>query len=202
MSPSLQDIVAPRIDDDELHRRVAALYEEVDREVAARSPICTNRGACCKFAEYGHRLYVTSVELAYFAGGHADDWRMPDGGGACPYQRGGVCTAREHRPLGCRVFFCDAASANWQGPLYEEFLARLQRLGEDLGVEYRYVEWLSALSEITPPDRPTGSYRPAAFPEEPPPGPDPGATGVDPGGDRLIQLHVVAGGNRQPARAD
>ncbi|MEP0844685.1 MAG: hypothetical protein HRF43_18450, partial [Phycisphaerae bacterium] len=38
----------------------------------ARSPVCWNSGACCNFGAYGHRLYVTTLEVAYYlAGGPA-----------------------------------------------------------------------------------------------------------------------------------
>ncbi|NJN55436.1 MAG: hypothetical protein HC804_12180, partial [Anaerolineae bacterium] len=43
-----------------------AFYAEVDATVAAHSPVCTNRGQCCKFDSFGHKLYVTDVELRYF----------------------------------------------------------------------------------------------------------------------------------------
>ena len=51
---------------------VDALYAELDRRIAAHQPICRNRGACCKFDTFGHKLYVTTVELAYFHAHHAD----------------------------------------------------------------------------------------------------------------------------------
>ncbi len=133
--------------DTAISKAMCALYAEVDADIAARNPVCTNRGVCCKFAQYGHRLYVTDVELAHFVQGQSEAWREPEDSGACPYQIEGRCTAREHRPLGCRVFFCDPASGEWQGPVYEAYLARLKQLGEQLGVPYRYREWLSALRD-------------------------------------------------------
>lgn len=121
-------------------------YAEVDAAVNAHAPVCTNRGQCCKFDTFGHRLYVTSVEMAYFANGMKDHLRSP-AGDACPYQQGGRCMAREHRPMGCRVFFCEERSQSWQGPEYERFLAGLKAIGERFGIPYRYQEWLSALTD-------------------------------------------------------
>jgi len=59
-----------------------------------------------------------------------------------------MCNAREHRPLGCRIFFCDPTAQSWQPGEYEAGLDRLKRLGEELGLDYRYVEWLGALREV------------------------------------------------------
>lgn len=120
-------------------------YEEVDAAVAAHRPVCANRGACCRFAEAGHRLFVTDVELRYFVEGI----ETPRGveAEACPYQVGGVCTTRAHRPLGCRIYFCEERSQAWQSAEYERFLARLKELGARFGIPYRYREWLSALRD-------------------------------------------------------
>lgn len=141
---------------------MAALYHEVDGAIAARNPVCTNRGACCKFGEYGHKLYVTDVELAFFVHGQSSNWKPVGSPHACPYQVEGVCTAREHRPLGCRIFFCDPAAQGWQGPQYERFLDRLKRLGEKHGVAYQYRDWLSALAEVP---LPKGATAASANPE-------------------------------------
>lgn len=126
---------------------MAEFYLDVDTAVAAHRPVCINRGACCKFAEFGHKLYVTDVELSYFVAGQGEAARPVIDQAACPYQIGGLCTARDHRPLGCRVFFCDPAAQDWQGPEYERFLTRLKAISANHGVAYRYREWLSALQD-------------------------------------------------------
>ena len=128
---------------------MAGFYREIDAAIAAHRPVCINRGACCKFAEFGHKLYVTDVELAYFVAGQNGAARPVIDHAACPYQIDGLCTARDHRPLGCRIFFCDPAAQGWQGPEYERFLTRLKNIGEKHGVPYRYREWLSALQDST-----------------------------------------------------
>lgn len=148
MSDDLADIVTPHVERAELAERMRAFYADVDAEIASHRPTCWNRGACCKFDTYDHNLFVTTIELAYFAGGKSNDRRRPSGDGSCPYQISGQCTAREHRPLGCRVFFCDPAAQGWQSPLYEARLKQLQQLGEELGIDYRYTEWLSALRAV------------------------------------------------------
>src|SRR5262245_16386360 len=99
---------------------MSEFYRQVDSVVAAHRPICWNRGACCKFGAFGHRLLVTDLELSYFAHGRGHDLRVVTTD-ACPYQVDGMCTAREHRPLGCRIYFCDESAQQWQGPEYERF---------------------------------------------------------------------------------
>ena len=135
----------------EVLEAVRALYADVQCEVDARRPVCVVSGRCCRFEEFGHRLFVTTAELAAFmhalpafptrAGG---DW---DGTG-CPFQSGKMCSVHTIRPFGCRMFFCDSTSTDWQNETYERFHARLKRLHEELGVPYRYVEWRQALREL------------------------------------------------------
>lgn len=144
------DRAAPASDypGDAFSREMVSFYDGVDRAIAGHSPRCTNRGECCKFGSFGHRLYVTDVELRYFAEGLGEQWIEPAlDADSCPHQQGGICTARQHRPLGCRVFFCDSEAQSWQNGLYEEKLAELKRIGEKHAVAYRYREWLSALRE-------------------------------------------------------
>jgi Fe-S-cluster containining protein len=137
-------------DDDALAERMQAFYADVDARVTDLGSTCQNRGDCCRFDAYGHRLYVTTVELAYFVRGLRDAWRSPDDGSLCPFHVKGLCVARSHRPMGCRVFFCDPATQTQQHAEYERQLAELKAISEAFGIDYRYVEWLSALRSIAP----------------------------------------------------
>lgn len=150
MTDDLADSQRPAATNDALFADMAAFYDRLDRAIESYRPTCWNKGACCKFGEFGHRLYVTTAELAYFAYGQKESWLAPTESAACPYQVEGRCTARAHRPMGCRVFFCDPAAEHWQSPEYERHLAELKAIGERHGVPYRYVEWLSALASIGP----------------------------------------------------
>lgn len=135
---------------------VHSVFDDVDAAVARKSPLCVNRGLCCRFSQYGHRLYVTSTELAYFLSGFSEDLRAPVSDGYCPYQVQGRCTARQHRPLGCRVYFCDPASQNWQPDLTETALKKLQTIGKAHNLPYVYLEWTEGLramgGELVPDD--------------------------------------------------
>ncbi len=156
------------------------LYARLDAEIAERGPTCWQSGDCCKFGEYGHRLYVTGLEVAWFlgqVGGRGDGVKktsvlprpLPGGGersialaqfvptvevsgdlpgvGACPYQVAGRCTAHGVRPLGCRIFFCQEGTQEWQHDLYERYLHELRGLHEAHGIAYRYADWLVLLAE-------------------------------------------------------
>src|SRR5258705_8729319 len=50
----------------EVREAVVNLYSAVQREIDARRPLCVVSGRCCRFEEYGHRLFVTTMELATF----------------------------------------------------------------------------------------------------------------------------------------
>ncbi len=136
---------------------VEELFAELDAEIAARNPVCTNRGACCSFGEFGHRLFVTPVELAYFLARVDGPIRPPESRDHCPYQSGGKCTVRTPRPAGCRIFYCDPNSQSWQGPATEQVLARIKDLHVRFDLPYAYADWTDSLthlaSQLT--DRPT-----------------------------------------------
>ncbi len=125
------------------------LYEEVEHEIERRRPICNTSGRCCRFGEYGHRLYVTTIELAAFVGGLGPALPAGEQGGqGCPFQVDGLCSVHSIRPFGCRIFFCDSSAADWQKQQYEAFHKRLRTMHERLHVPYRYGEWLSALQTL------------------------------------------------------
>lgn len=149
---------------DRIHRAVHDIYDRTDQAIARRNPKCSLSGRCCKFEEYGHRLYVTSIELAVFIN---DMQRMnlarPTGwnGLGCPFQRGKLCTVHKIRPFGCRIFFCDPTATDYLADLYEQFHAELKRLHDQFSVPYAYMEWRSALRQLNlvdpPPDAPVAN---------------------------------------------
>jgi Fe-S-cluster containining protein len=83
---------------------------------------------------------------------------------ACPYLHDNRCTAREARPLGCRVFFCDPA---WRGKgedLTERFLRRIGALSERLGIERDYRPFLEHLDTFRSVQHPAGEHGEASWP--------------------------------------
>jgi len=144
---------------------VGRMYADIQAAIDARRPVCTASGRCCKFEVYGHRLYVSTLELAAFVAGlgtpttslplpvlgerEQDARSLPtwDGTG-CPFQVDGLCSVHPIRPFGCRMYFCDSTSTQWQNEAYERFHTTLKRLHDELAVPYFYVEWRAALAAL------------------------------------------------------
>jgi Fe-S-cluster containining protein len=127
--------------------RISAVYGMFQTELEKRKPRCDQSGRCCRFEDYGHRLFVTTLELAAFTAQtppHTNPW---DGTG-CAYQVDGLCSVHATRPFGCRVYFCDPTSTDWQQNMYERFHAQIKQLHDELAVDYLYVEWREALKAL------------------------------------------------------
>jgi Fe-S-cluster containining protein len=136
----------------EVREAVGAVYRDIARAIEQRKPVCVMSGRCCRFEEYGHRLYVTTMELACFVhdlkelGGPERSGLAVDGG--CRFQVGKRCGVHAIRPFGCRIFFCDSTAEEWQQSRYEEFHGRLKSLHDSLSVPYFYVEWRQGLEMV------------------------------------------------------
>lgn len=131
----------------EIIERMRSFYAETDRLIAEHSPTCWNRGQCCSFGTFGHRLYVTALEVAYYLS--AVELLTPITDDACPHAFDGKCHMRDHRPLGCRVYFCDPDAQSWQGPLTEDRLAELRKLHEQFDIPYLYADWMVVLKALS-----------------------------------------------------
>ena len=121
----------------DLRRIVLELYRDVDREVAAAGPVCVASGRCCRFKEYGHVLYVSNLEAGVLLA-DAPPYESPVSADFCPFQRDQLCTARDPRPLGCRIYHCDPAFQETGNRITEASLARLKALAREHGLEWRY----------------------------------------------------------------
>ena len=122
---------------EELRRQVLELYKEVDQAVAAAGPLCVASGRCCRFKEYGHVLFVSNLEADVLLAG-APPYERPVSPDFCPFQKDKLCTAREPRPLGCRVFYCDPSYQETGSRITEAYLKQLKQLAEAHGVGWRY----------------------------------------------------------------
>jgi Fe-S-cluster containining protein len=134
----------------ELHRQVLALYEETDREVAAAGPVCIASGRCCRFKEYGHTLFLSNLEADVLLD-NAPAFDRPVTEDYCPFQKGNLCTAREPRPLACRVYFCDPSYQETGNKISEKYLHRLKELAELHGVDWEYAPLHRFLNEPAKP---------------------------------------------------
>jgi hypothetical protein len=121
----------------ELRQQVQRLYAEVDAAVAAAGPVCVASGRCCRFKEYGHVLFLSNLEADVLLAG-APPYERPVSADFCPFQKDNLCTAREPRPLGCRVYYCDPAYQETANQITETFLRRLKQLADEHGVDWRY----------------------------------------------------------------
>ncbi len=148
----LRDAVRAAADRADVLGAVGRLYVELAGEVERRRPVCDASGRCCRFETYGHRMYVSTIELAKFvadlaAASPAERVERWDGTG-CVHQVNGLCGVHSLRPLGCRIFFCDPTSTAWQNGVYERLHSELRHLHEALDVPYLYVEWRAALKAL------------------------------------------------------
>jgi hypothetical protein len=125
------------------------VYIALQDAIDLRKPICQTSGRCCHFEEFGHCLFVTTMELAAFSAQLPPQARpFTAGTPGCPFQSAGLCSVHLIRPFGCRIFFCDQTATQWQQEQYERFHKELQRLHSELGVPYFYVEWREALRAV------------------------------------------------------
>lgn len=149
-----------------IDRSLRRIYAVVDAAARDQGVVCRNSGRCCRFDSFGHRLYVTGLEIAWVLAQvrgmreesvEAEGLRLqvlPDAGasdrhlskGACVFQIERLCSVHRVRPLGCRVFFCEAGSEAWQHALYEQHQAVLRRLHEEQVIPYAYMEWRAGLA--------------------------------------------------------
>lgn len=107
---------------------LADLYRRVDARVAASRPRCELSGRCCDFPTSGHELWTTALEVEYARAAWEGAVPPAAGSGLCPFHVDGLCTHREGRPLGCRVYFCDPAWAAEMPAVYEAFHGELAAL--------------------------------------------------------------------------
>ena len=62
----LVDVVHHAMNHTNALHAVRSIYARLQTEIDRRKPICVASGKCCNFESYGHRLYVTTLELATF----------------------------------------------------------------------------------------------------------------------------------------
>jgi hypothetical protein len=151
MTHEFVDAVRAAAARDEVRRAVGHLYTAVQDAIDLRRPVCNASGRCCKFDDFGHRLFITTMELsaflAEFNGPPASIIGEVSANG-CPFQMNGLCAVHAIRPFGCRIFFCDKTAETWQQDQYGRFHSELKRLHEVLDVPYFYVEWREALKAM------------------------------------------------------
>ena len=128
---------------------IDCIYTQLQDAIDLQKPRCDASGRCCRFEEYGHRLFITTAEMAAFLTITLQPVQPPHGEdglhGDCPFQVNQLCTVHATRPFGCRIFFCDPSVDQWQSQQYERVHAQIKSLHDALGIPYFYVEWREAL---------------------------------------------------------
>src|SRR4051794_17177370 len=104
-----------------LRRQVLEIYRDADRDVAAEGPVCVASGRCCRFKEYGHTLFLSNLEANVLLA-EAPPYEQPVSSDFCPFQKGNLCTAREPRPLACRIYYCDPGYQEAGNLISEKYL--------------------------------------------------------------------------------
>jgi len=148
---------------DDVRKDVLAVFAAADAAVSAAGPRCDASGRCCRFTEYGHTLFISSFEAEILLEG-APPYKGPVSRDGCPFQVNGLCTARDTRPLGCRIYFCDPAYQDRMAAITEEALAALKRIAEAYGTDWHYAplhHFLNAHAE-RPESPPADSMNPPA----------------------------------------
>src|SRR2546425_11070657 len=148
----------------EQRQRVLAIYAEADAAVAAAGPRCDASGRCCRFAEYGHTLFVSQLEADVLLAA-APPLAGPVSADRCPFQVDDLCTAREPRPLGCRVYFCDPTYTDAGSRITEDAMRELKRIADAHGTGWRYAPLHVFLND---PERPRPAAAETLTPAEPP----------------------------------
>ncbi|MDQ7013149.1 MAG: hypothetical protein Q9O74_04550 [Planctomycetota bacterium] len=143
--------------DPQISGELELVYEHIARAVDTRKPVCNSSGRCCNFDAWGHRLYVTGLEAAYLF------TRLPQlrdkplttadittarTAGGCPFQLALLCTVHPIRPLGCRTYYCDESSQQWQHDLTEEQLREVRAIHNRHDLDYQYGEWRDMLEQL------------------------------------------------------
>jgi len=139
----------------ELQRAVLDVYAAADAAVRAAGPRCEASGRCCRFTEYGHTLFLSHFEAELLLEG-APPYDPPVTREGCPFQVNNLCTARDARPIGCRVYFCDPAYQEEGNRITEAAVAALKGLADAHGAGWHYAPLHVHLNQA---ERPAGPRR-------------------------------------------
>ncbi|MBN2802305.1 MAG: hypothetical protein JXR91_04335 [Deltaproteobacteria bacterium] len=134
--------------EDSILKELQAIYESLKSSLYLKGPNCLMCGRCCNFKEYGHELWLTSLELTYLLLSEGyPDFEQLSVHSTCPYMLKGKCTAREGRVLGCRIFFCQLDKDEME-LLHEEYFDKIVALHKKYNIQVEYGELLSSLNNL------------------------------------------------------
>jgi Fe-S-cluster containining protein len=128
-------------------KRVTEIYKWLDSQIRKSvhlAGICDACGKCCDFAQFDHRLFVTTPELMYLAAYLGAENVKPATTGRCPYNVKGKCSVYEHRFSGCRIFSCKG-DTDFQSRLSESAVKKFKAICEQFQIPYRYTDLATAM---------------------------------------------------------
>ncbi len=129
--------------------RVAEIYDWIALQIHNQGKLtgtCSACGKCCNFDVFGHRLYITSLEVIYLAAKLDKEKIKMMTAGTCPYNIDGQCNIYEHRFAGCRIFCCKG-NADFQSELTEAAIKKFKNICEKFKIPYHYADLTAALSD-------------------------------------------------------
>jgi hypothetical protein len=135
----------------EIVKRVEAIYKWLDEQIAAHQEaagVCDACGKCCDFETFGHRLFVTTPEMFFFAEKIGSKNLKQMTTGRCCYQVENKCTAYDYRFAGCRIFCCKG-NVRFQSDLTEAVIKKFKTLCDEFKIPYRYIDLPTALQDFT-----------------------------------------------------
>ena len=125
---------------------IKEIYKKLEAELASINPGCNSCGTCCHFDEFGHILYTSTIETDYIR----ENVEIPSfdsDKNVCPLLINNQCTAREHRALGCRVFFCNPDYKEKSQDIYNKYYTMIKDLADKNQVKWRYAPMLKLLKD-------------------------------------------------------
>jgi len=134
----------------EIAASVRKVYDWIDTQIEMLSPVCSACGKCCLFDEFGHKLFITSVEIICL-NTILDGNIPPAAAGRCPFQNKNLCSIRKHRFAACRIFFC-SLDEDAMSRIYEQSLKMLKQITLQYNIAYQYLELTEALRKFTNPN--------------------------------------------------
>ena len=124
--------------------KIENIYNWIEEKLQNEDGSCVSCGRCCDFANYDHRLYLTSPELIYFKEKLGTKNIKPMTDGKCPYNIDGKCSVYKHRFAGCRIFFCKAEKDR-QSELSEQAIQKFKDLCSQFDIPCHYAKLTTAL---------------------------------------------------------
>ncbi len=131
---------------DKNNSKIIEIYKRLEAELASINPGCNACGTCCNFEEFDHVLYASTIETDYIRE-NVDVPSFDSEKNVCPFLVDNQCSIRDHRALGCRVFFCNPHFKETLQKIYEKYYTMIKVLAIENDVEWHYAPMMKLLKE-------------------------------------------------------